>query len=130
MLILMMKQIVSTIFFEYFFPSIKGHAAKIDKFHSNQLSPYFFTAQKGGQHLKFHQPNPKKPSNLGYDPDWDPDYKVKRCYTLLIAAASEHHVGVDLWKKGRSGGRHLYPDFGKYESYQMFQLFCSAVPYC
>ena len=61
----------------------------------------------------------------------DPDWKVRVCYTLLIAAASEVEVGVEnLWKSGKSGGRHSYPDFGRYISRDTFRAFQSAAAMC
>eukprot|EP00957_Ditylum_brightwellii_P127846 9749807-Ditylum_brightwellii.AAC.1 len=69
--------------------------------------------------IYFHQPD-------AYDPDWC----VKRCYTLIVAAASEVETGVDnLWRVGLSLGCHNYPDFGKYIPKNAFKAFCSAAPY-
>jgi len=43
----------------------------------------------------------------------DPDWKVRQCYMLLIASATEIVSGVEnLWKSGPSAGWHTYPDFG------------------
>ena len=56
---------------------------------------------------------------------------VRVCYTLLIAAASEMETGIEnLWKSGKSGCRHQYPDFGKYISIHYFKAFVAAAPYC
>ena len=80
------------------------------------MQPTFHVNDK----LKFHDPdNP------------DPDWKVKQCYTLIIAAACEIVNGVaNLWKRGKSGGRHEYPDFGQYMWETQFKCFASAAPYC
>jgi hypothetical protein len=50
----------------------------------------------------------------------------------MIAAASEIENGVEnLWKHGPSGGRHDYPDFGKYiMPINHFKVFQAAAPYC
>jgi hypothetical protein len=42
-----------------------------------------------------------------HDPDdHNPDWQVRQCYTLLIAAASEIENGVEnLWKRGPADGR-------------------------
>jgi hypothetical protein len=54
----------------------------------------------------------------------DPDWKVKQAYTLMIAAALEIENGVEnMWKRGPSGGRHDYPDFGKYMPINHFKVF-------
>jgi hypothetical protein len=63
--------------------------------------------------------------------DADPDWKVKQCYTLVIAAATEIENGIsNLWKKGPSGGRHDFPDFGRYMPRNHFKCFASAAPFC
>ena len=106
------------VFFDDFFPSIKGHAKIIDDFHSNSLSPYFATCK--ADNIAFHDPK--------FD---DPDHLVRVCFTLLIAAATEVHHGVEnLWKRGKSNGRHDYPDFGKYIPKNYFKAFLAAAPYC
>ena len=104
--------------FNNFFPSIKGHAAIIGDFHSDARSPYFITVDNNN--IKFHDKNAE-----------DPDVKVRICYSLLIAAATEPFVGVDdLFKKGPSLGRHNYPDFGQYIAKNYFKSFLAVAPYC
>jgi hypothetical protein len=40
----------------------------------------------------------------------DPDWKVRQCYMLLIASATEIVSGVEnIWKSGPSAGHHTYP---------------------
>ena len=58
-----------------------------------------------------------------HDPDADdPDWRVKRCYTLLIAARSEMEYGMDnLWKRGKYNGRRSYLDFGHYVTITSFK---------
>ena len=109
----------NSLFFEHFFPSIEGHAKKIDDWLSNPKCPLYQTAK---QHkIVFHD----EASELG------PNWKVRVCYTLLIAAASESHNGLEnLWKRGRSGCRHDYPDYGQYMQLEHFRAFQAACPYC
>jgi hypothetical protein len=77
-------------FFDHFFPSIQGHAKLIDKFHADPRSPYFHTVRD--ENIQFYDHEAE-----------DPDWMVRVCYTLMIAAASEVEVGVEnLWRKGRS----------------------------
>ena len=109
-------------FFEEFFPCIKGHAAKMDKYLNDPRSSYHITAQR--DNIKFYQPNAPWHNE-------DPDHLIRICYTLLLAAATEVHHGVDnLWKAGQSSGRHDYPDFGKYIPKNYFKAFLSAAAYC
>ena len=105
-------------FFFHFMPSIEGHAAIIDKYHSNKQSRWYKTARD--QKIVFHD----------HEAD-DPDHIVRTCYTLLIAAASFVQNGIEnLWRSGSSEGLSDYPDFGKYVSRDTMKLFCAAAPYC
>jgi hypothetical protein len=105
-------------FFQYVFPSIVGHAKIIDKYLSDQRAPYFETVQN--DKIVFYDPD-----------DPDPDWKVKNCYLLLIAAATEVENGIEnLWKRGRVGNRRYFPDFGKFMAINEMKAFCSAAPYC
>jgi len=62
--------------------------------------------------------------------DEDPDWVVKQCYLLMIAAVTEAEVGVDnLWKRGESGGRHKHPDFGQYVPKNVFKAFSCAAAF-
>ena len=104
-------------FFGAVFPSIVGHGKIIDEFFSDPRAECHRTCLH--EKIKFDDPN-----------DEDRDWRVKRCYTLLIAAAGELERGVDnLWKKGLSHGRRQYPDFGRYVPKNAFKAFCSAAPY-
>ena len=110
--------IMNDIFFDDFFPCIKGHAKLIDDYHSSRNSPYYSTVRN--DQIKFHDPDVE-----------DPDYLVKIAYTIMIAAVSEVEQGVEnLWKRGRSNGRRDYPNFGRYMSKNTFKAFQSAAPYC
>ena len=105
-------------FFEHIFPSIEGHGQMIDEYLSDPRAEYYQTVR--ASKIKFHDPNV----------DDDPDWKVKRCYTLLIAASSEVECGIEnLWKCGTGNGRRDYPDFGRYVPRDAFKAFCSAAPY-
>ena len=96
---------------------LSGHANIIDTYLSNPLAAYYDTVAR--DKIVFHD-----------EEDEDPDWKVRQCYLLLIAAATEPFTGVEnLWKTGRSKGRHNYPDFGKYMPINYFKAFCSAAPY-
>ena len=66
-----------------------------------------------------------------HDPkDKDPDWLVNQCYLLLLAAVWEGDVGIDnLWKKGKSRGRHNFADFGQYIPVNYFCAWQSAAPY-
>jgi len=77
---------LNEIYFDHFFPCIKGHTKLIDEYHSSINSPYYSTVQH--DNIKF------------YDPEADdPDYLVKIAYTIMIAAVSEVEQGADnLWK--------------------------------
>ena len=110
--------ILNDVFFDDFFPCIKGHAKLIDDYHSSRNSPYYSTVRN--DKIKF------------YDPDLDdPDHLVKIAYTIMIAAVSEVEQGVEnLWKRGRSNGRRDYPNFGRYMAKNTFKAFQSAAPYC
>jgi hypothetical protein len=66
--------------------------------------------------IKFHDPEAP-----------DPDWKVKLGYLLMLASTSEADVGVEnLWKRGKSGGRHEHADFGKYMPKNYYKAFQNA----
>ena len=70
----------------------------IDEYHSSKNSPYYLTVTN--DKIKVH-----------YEDADDPDWKVKRAYTIMIAAVSEVEVGVEnLWRRGKSNGRREYPN--------------------
>ena len=105
-------------FFQDIFPDVTGHALLLDEYYSDVRAPYFETVKN--DNIKFLDTSNK-----------DPDWIVKQCYTLLIAAKTEVECGVDnLWRKGYSSGRHSYPNFGKYMSINKFRAFCSAAIFC
>jgi hypothetical protein len=92
---------LADIFFDEFFPSIVGHALLMDKYLSDIRAGYHTTVMN--KKIQFSDPS-----------DDDPDWIVKQCYILLIAAAWEGDTGIEnLWKRGKSGGRHNYEDFGQ-----------------
>jgi hypothetical protein len=108
---------MATIFFEDFFPSVVGMAEKLDEFHSDIRSPYYQTVVKEG--IKFHRPD-----------DDDPDWIVKNCFLLTLAAVGEVKIGIEnLWKKGPChGGRRDYADFGRYVPVMVFKAWQAAMP--
>ena len=87
------------------------------EYYSDIKAPYYSTYQIVEE---FHD-----------EDDNDPYWKVKQAYTLLIAAASEIVVGkANLWRQGKSGGRHEFPNFGKYMCVNQFKCFVAAAAYC
>ena len=66
-----------------------------------------------------------------HDPDADdPDWCVKHCSTLLIAATHEMECGIEkLWKRYKSNGRCSYPDFGQYVPITSFKALFNAAAY-
>jgi hypothetical protein len=104
---------MSVTFFDEFFPSLEGHAEKLDQYYISIDAPYHHTVVKEG--IKFHRPD-----------DPDPDWIVKNCYLLLLAAVGEVKLGV--WKKGPTGGRKEYPDFGRYVPCHYFKAWQAAAP--
>jgi len=66
--------------------------------------------------IQFNQPD-----------DEDPDWVVKQCYLLMVAAATKPVIGVDnLWKCGTGRGRHPHPNFGQWIPINMFKCFKAA----
>lgn len=105
---------LSDIFFEYFFPSVVGHAKLMDEFLSDARASYYPTAKSS--YIKFHD-----------DRDDDPDWIIKNCYLLMIAAVTEPEIGIEnLWQEGESTGRHNHAGFGKYVPMHYFKAFCSC----
>jgi len=105
------------IFFEDFFPDITGHAERMDKFYNNVEASFYATYRN--DKIKFHNPEAD-----------DPDWIVKQCYMLMIAAITEADCGIDnLWRQGQSYGRHSYANFGQYIPKNWFLCFIAAAPY-
>ena len=104
-------------FFDHIFPSVTGHAAIIDKYLADPRATYYET-------VKNHK------ITFLDDSEPDPDWKIKQCYLLIIAAAAELENGVEnLWKSGMKRMRRSYPDFGRFMGINEMQAFCSAAPY-
>ena len=104
-------------FFKDFFPTVTGHAKRMDKFLSNPLAPMHDTVVN--DKIVFHD-----------EGDDDPDWIVKQCYLLMIAALTEADIGVEnLWKRGKSGCRHEYANFGLYVPVNYFKSFQSAAAF-
>jgi len=56
--------------------------------------------------------------------DDDPDWVVKQCHLLVVAAVAEPVVGVDnLWKAGNGKGCHPHPNFGQCIPINCFKCF-------
>jgi hypothetical protein len=106
------------IFFQSIFPSIEGHAAKLDAYFPNDQADFYETVKH--DRIVFHDPD-----------DDDPDWQVRQCYTLLIAAASEIGNGVkNLWNRGPANRQREYTDFRRYVSENMFKAFKAAAHFC
>jgi hypothetical protein len=103
--------------FQHVFPSIAAHAKIIDKYLSGKRAPYFETVKN--DKIVFHDPD-----------DADPVWKVKNCYLLLIAAATEVENGIEnLWKRGRVGNHRYFPAFGMFMTMNEMKVFRSAAPF-
>ena len=110
------KKGMTTTFFDEFFPLLQGHAAKLDEYYIIR-APFHQTVVKEG--IVFHQLD-----------DHDPDWIVKNCYLLLLAAVGKVKLGVDnLWKKGTTGGRKDYPDFRRYVPCHYFNAWQAAATF-
>jgi hypothetical protein len=109
---------LNDIFVYPFFPSVKGHAKTLDKYHASTSSPMHKTVKD--DKIVFYDDN-----------NDDSDWMVKKGYTLMIAAVTKVQNGTEnLWKRGCLGGRHQYPNFGQYMPKNWFKAFISAAPYC
>ena len=105
------------VFFKHIFPSVEGHAKIIDKYLSNPAAEYYSLVWS--HKIQFFDVDDK-----------DPDWKVKQCYLILIAAATETENGDEnLWMKGMHLW-HPYPDFRCCMSQNEMKAFCSAAPFC
>ena len=98
-------------------PSVEGHSKKIDEYLKYKRVEYHRTSVN--DLIKFHDP-------YADDPNWH----LKRCYTLLISERSEMGCGIyHLCKRGQSNIRSPYPDFGQYFTITSFRSFCNAAAY-
>ncbi len=61
---------LNKIFFDHFFPSVKGHAKTLDKYHASTSSPMYKTVKD--DKIVFYDDN-----------NDDPDWMVKKGYTLM-----------------------------------------------
>jgi hypothetical protein len=105
-------------FFQHMFLDVTGHGKIMDAYLQDARASHHSTYLQLGH--TFHDQNAT-----------DPDWLVKQCYTLMIASVSEVECGIEnLWKKGSSGGRQDYPDFGQYVDIKTFKCFTSAAAYC
>ena len=105
------------VFFEHFVPSVAGHAALFDEFFKDERAPHCATI--ASEKIVFNQPE-----------DDDPDWIIKQCCSLMIAAVTEAETGVDnLWKDGQGKGRHAHPNFGRHMPKNHFKAFLAAAPF-
>jgi hypothetical protein len=70
-----------SLFFEHCFPSVQGHGKRMDEYYSRPGGHYYETVQTAN--FKFHD-----------ESNADPDWIIKQCYLLLIAAVTEGDVGI------------------------------------
>jgi hypothetical protein len=90
-------------FFKHVWPDMKGSAALVDEFLSDNRAVNYNTYKQ--RRMKFHD-----------EEHADPDWKTKQCVLALIAAAAEINNGMDCWKSGKGLGRKPHPDFGQWVS--------------
>ncbi len=95
---------------------MKGVGKVLDEYLNDTRATYHDTYRS--HNIKFHDPTNE-----------DPDYLPKQCVLAIIAAASEIETGFNCWKSGPSGGRKIYPDFGKYVGKNVMKAFVSAFPF-
>jgi len=96
------------------FPSVQGHGKLLDEFFSDRRAPHCQTVKD--EKIAFNQPD-----------DDDPDWTVKQCHLLMVAAVTEAEIDIDnLWKRGQGGGRHPHPNFGQHIPIDMFKAFEGA----
>ena len=108
---------LADILFDHFFVDITGHAKLIDEFHADPKSTWYHTVKK--EKILFND-------ELADDPDWI----VKQCYLLMLAACAEVGYGVEaFWKNGKSTGRKSAANFGQYMPKNYFDCFRAAAPY-
>ncbi|KAL7549478.1 hypothetical protein ACHAWF_012745 [Thalassiosira exigua] len=104
------------IFFEHFFPSLKGKAKVLDEYLADSRCSMRRSVQN--DNIKFHRP----------DRD-DPDELLKICVTLMIAACLEVDSGVEnLWKRGQSDGYKDYANYGQHIPVNYFRAFICGFP--
>jgi hypothetical protein len=112
------------LFFEEMMPCVSGHALIIDKYFQDHRVDMQLIVKNDG--IKFHYPEAE-----------DPDWKVKHCYILLIASASEMEMDMEMkngaeniWKSGKAIGRHCYANFGQCYMINMFKAVRAVAPFC
>ncbi len=78
-----------TYLYSFFFMSLSGHAKITDNYYlCNPLATYYDTVAR--DKIVFHDEESE-----------DPDWKVRQCYLLIIAAATEPFTGIEIY--GRLG---------------------------
>jgi len=107
-------------FFKVFFPSIEGHGEILNKWAHHADNAKWKTTVENSN-INFHTP----------DHPLGPDWKIRLCYTLMIAACSSVETGIeDLFKRGESDTWIPYPDFGQWIDRTEFQVFMAGAAYC
>jgi len=111
------KKSIADNFFDLVLFDLKGTAKILDKYLNDTRCSMHLTYV--GDKIKFHD-----------ETNEDPDWKIKRCILVLIAAAGENEKGVEaLWASGKGEGRKLKPDFGKYVAQNEMKCFLNGAAY-
>ncbi len=107
----------NNIFFEHFFPSLKGKDKLMDEYLNDERCSMLWCIRK--EKVIFNHPNHS-----------DPDYLVKLSVTLVISAALEVHNRIkNLWKQGLLYGLKDDPNFLQYIPCTYFQVFVCSFPF-
>ena len=108
---------LKSIFFNKIFADVTGFGSKMDRFLSDPTTPGYEAI--ADRLLTFDDPAAE-----------DRDWKVKRGFEVLLAAANEPEVGMaNMWKSGGSDGLHPYPNFEQYMPMRYFKAWRRAIPY-
>jgi hypothetical protein len=105
------------VFFAYFFPPLEGKAEVLDRYLAN---PNCSGHQAYWVHdkVRFHRPDRS-----------DPDFILKICITLVIAASLEvEHGIVNLWSTTSTGFKHP-ANYGQYLPQNYFRAFICGFPH-
>jgi hypothetical protein len=100
---------------------MEGFGQRMDEFFSNEKNKLHLTYARRG--IKFYDAAAE-----------DPDWKLKQCVLIMVAAANEPCRGEEnFFKQGHGDeneylhGRIAYPDFGRYVERHEFHLFKYAI---
>jgi hypothetical protein len=100
-------------FFQHVWPDMTGWASRMDRYLSDPQAEWHQTYKN--KQIKFHDRE-----------NDDPDWKVKQCILVMIAAATEMEQGMNCWNAGKGPGRKYYPGFGQWVPKDEFECFKSC----